>query len=668
MPFFNLMDVNKMIQELRILDNHNVTLFDKGAHYVIPLYQRAYAWEDKEIVQLIDDINGTTDDDYIDTTRDYYIGSLIVAKIKGQEERYEVVDGQQRLTTLYLLLHYLVSCGGLEGEVGKTLSFDCRPNSNYTLTHIQGLLLDRNSLADNEDRLEQSIMNGLKVIQQKFVPKAKQGKRGKVGDTIDVNTFVDRLKRVILYRIEVPEHTDLNRYFEIMNTRGEQLEQHDILKARLMDYLSNRREQEFFARVWNACSDMTGYVQMHFAKDEREKIFGAEWGDKPSRDWSRYADCLKMMGQRTDEEVTIEDVIMPEFRVEETDRRLEEDKAKTRFESIIGFPHFLLHVLRVFLSVEGVSMDEEKELGSQLDDKRLLEDFDRTIEYGQIGATPIKDEKAEFARKFILILLQARFLFDRFIIKREIKGDNQEGHWSLKELCVQAEKSPKKAFYRNTASSNVNEENEESKEVKTNRQECLMIQSALRVSYTSPKVMHWITRLLVRLFISEVSLSQLTKVAERIAAEAVKTGFLGADEYKFGVQTPHVVFNYLDYLLWKEGKETYEDFVFEFRNSVEHWYPQHPSEGILETWDGRDTFGNLCIISRSVNSKFSNLPPKSKMNTFERMVQKGSLKLRIMGNIMKEVPLDQDWAEQACQKHEEEMLELLKKRTKELLG
>ena len=52
-----------MIQELRILeilDNDNVTLFDKGAHYVIPLYQRAYAWEDKEIVQLIDDINDTT--------------------------------------------------------------------------------------------------------------------------------------------------------------------------------------------------------------------------------------------------------------------------------------------------------------------------------------------------------------------------------------------------------------------------------------------------------------------------------------------------------------------------------------------------------------------------------------------------------------------------------
>ena len=357
MPFFNLMDINKMIQELRILDNdnhnHNVTLFDKGAHYVIPLYQRAYAWEDKEIVQLIDDIN--------DSTGDYYIGSLIVAKIKGQEEQYEVVDGQQRLTTLYLLLHYLASRGDWSGEVGKTLSFSCRPNSNYTLTHIQGLLLDRNSLADNEDRLEQSIMNGLKVIQQKFVPKAKQGKRGKVGDAIDVDTFIGRLKKVILYRIEVPEHTDLNRYFEIMNTRGEQLEQHDILKARLMGDLNAGPEQEFFARVWDACSDMTGYVQMHFAKEEREKIFGERWCDKPSRDWSRYVDSPKggqvADGEATkgeDEAVSIEEITKSLSREKKGDDA-DDDKASIRFESIIGFPHFLLHVLRVLIKVEDVS-------------------------------------------------------------------------------------------------------------------------------------------------------------------------------------------------------------------------------------------------------------------------------------------------------------------------
>ena len=625
-----------MIQELRILDEE--TLFDTEAHYVIPRYQRAYAWEDREIVQLIDDIN--------DSTGDYYIGSLVVAKVKGKVETYEVVDGQQRLTTLYLLLHYLVSCGRLEGEVGKTLSFDCRPNSNYTLTHIQGLLLDRNSLADNEDRLEQSIMNGLKVIDQKFT----------TGDAIDVAAFIERLNSVILYRIEVPEHTDLNRYFEIMNTRGEQLEQHDILKARLMEYL-NRREQEFFARVWDACSDMTGYVQMHFAKEEREKIFGSEWNNKPSDDWNDYKVCLAME-QGEDHKVSIKSILKPSFSVEVADGMLEDDKTPIRFDSIIGFPHFLLHVLRVFLRVESASIDEEKELGSLLDDKHLLKDFNEVIAYGRMGGKRIKDNKRGFARRFILFLLRSRFLFDKFIIKREYAGDDQEGTWSLKELCTSGAWSAKKPYYANTR---LRYENEWEKTYAPRNKECLMIQSALRVSYTSPKVMHWITRLLEWLFDEETVLPKLTDEAERIAAEAVQEGFLDEGDHELGVQTPHIVFNYLDYLLWKEDKgqdKKYTDFVFEFRNSVEHWYPQHPSEGTFEAWDGIDTFGNLCIISRSVNSKFSNLSPESKMKSYKKMVQKGSLKLRIMGDII-ERGTSETWRLSECAKHEEEMISLL---------
>ena len=632
-----------MIQELRILDKDNVTLFDKGAHYVIPLYQRAYAWEDKEIVQLIDDIN--------DSTGDYYIGSLVVAKVKDKVETYEVVDGQQRLTTLYLLLHYLKS---QVGAVGKTLSFDCRPDSNYTLTHIEALLSDEKRLADDEDRIEQSIRNGLKVIRQKF----------ETGDGIQKDDFLKRLRRVILYRIEVPEHTDLNRYFEIMNTRGEQLEQHDILKAQLMDYLSKPKEQEFFSRVWSACSDMTGYVQMHLAKEEREKIFGSGWNDEPSEDWDDYEECLDME-QGGDHKVLIKSIIKPSFEVDVSDGKLEDDKTKIRFESIIGFPYFLLHVLRVFLSVESISMDEEKELGSLLDDKRLLNDFNEVISHGRMGGKRIKDSRGEFARRFILFLLHSRFLFDQFIIKREYAGDDQEGVWSLKELCTSGAGYKKKAYYANTR---LRYENEWEKTYAPRNKECLMIQSALRVSYTSPKVMHWITRLLEWLFDEETVLPKLTDEAERIAAEAVQEGFLDEGDHKLGVQTPHIAFNYLDYLLWKEGKEKYKDFVFEFRNSVEHWYPQHPPKDTIEIWDRVDTFGNLCIISRSVNSKFSNLPPESKMQTFERMVQRSSLKLRIMGNIIKKGGGNQDWVKHACQEHEEEMLELLKKRTEELLG
>lgn len=623
-----------MIQELRILDDE--TLFDKEVHYVIPRYQRAYAWEDKEIVQLIDDIN--------DSTGDYYIGSLVVAKVKDKEEIYEVVDGQQRLTTLYLLLHYLVSRGDLEGEVGKTLSFDCRPNSNYTLTHIQDLLSKEKPFADEEDRLEQSILNGLKAIDQKFT----------TGDAIDVDAFIERLMSVILYRIEVPEHTDLNRYFEIMNTRGEQLEQHDILKAQLMRYLSNRREQEFFSRVWNACSDMTGYVQMHLAKEEREKIFGSGWNDEPSEDWDDYEGCLDME-QGGDHKVLIKSIIKPSFEVEVSDGKLEDDKTKIRFESIIGFPHFLLHVLRVFLSIESISMDEEKVLGSLLDDKCLLNDFNEVISYGRMEGKRIKDNKGEFARRFIVFLLRSRFLFDQFIIKRESIGDDQDGRWSLKELRTSGAGSAKKPYYADTS---LRYKSEWEKTYAPRNKECLMIQSALRVSYTSPKVMHWITRLLEWLFDEETVLPKLTDEAERIAAEAVQEGFLDEGDHELGVQTPHVVFNYLDYLLWKEGKEKYKDFVFEFRNSVEHWYPQHPSEGTFEAWDGIDTFGNLCIISRSVNSKFSNLSPESKMKSYKKMVQKGSLKLRIMGDII-EGGSSEKWRQSACAEHEKEMISLL---------
>jgi len=329
-----------------------------------------------------------------------------------------------------------------------------------------------------------------------------------------------------------------------MNTRGEQLEQHDILKAKLMEYLSNRCErceQEFFARVWNACSDMTGYVQMHFAKEEREKIFGGGWNEEPSDDWDDYEECLAME-QGGDKKVSIKSILKPSFSVEVADGMLEDDKTPIRFDSIIGFPHFLLHVLRVFLRVESASIDEEKELGSLLDDKRLLKDFNEVIAYGRMGGKRIKDNKGEFARRFIVFLLRSRFLFDQFIIKRESIGDDQDGRWSLKELRTSGAGSAKKPYYADTS---LRYKSEWEKTYAPRNKECLMIQSALRVSYTSPKVMHWITELLVWLFNNnETERYKLTDEAERIAAEAVMENFLDLGNYELGVQTPHVVFLY----------------------------------------------------------------------------------------------------------------------------
>ena len=400
---------------------------------------------------------------------------------------------------------------------------------------------------------------------------------------------------------------------------------------------------------------MTGYVQMRFSVEDREKLFVEQWSSLSSENALRELCKGKRRSEGKSDGLDISKIIDPKSEVDDVDGALEERDAEVRFESIIDFPYFLLHVLRVFCRAKRLSMDGAEELGSLLDDKLLLKDFDKVIASCEKRGDK-RDVKRWFARTFIQFLLRSRFLFDKFIIKRENTEDDQDGRWSLKELRTSGAGSAKKPYYADTS---LRYKSEWEKTYAPRNKECLMIQSALRVSYTSPKVMHWITELLVWLFNNnETERYKLTDEAERIAAEAVMENFLDLGNYELGVQTPHVVFNYLDYLLWKEDKEKYKDFVFEFRNSVEHWYPQHPSEGTFEAWDGIDTFGNLCIISRSVNSKFSNLSPESKMKSYKKMVQKGSLKLRIMGDII-ERGTSETWRLSECAKHEEEMISLL---------
>ncbi len=131
-----------------------------------------------------------------------------------------------------------------------------------------------------------------------------------------------------------------------------------------------------------------------------------------------------------------------------------------------------------------------------------------------------------------------------------------------------------------------------------------------------------------------------------------------------GVNTPHIVFNYLDFLLWNMNRTDYDGFVFEFRNSVEHWYPRNPSEGTFEPWkDGVDQFGNLCIIQRNVNSKFSNMSPEAKKSTFADMISKGSLTLRIMSRLTEKNGIKSAslyWKETMYRQHEDEMIRILR--------
>lgn len=605
---------------LSIIDSEDKTIFEDD-NYIIPLYQRAFAWSDKEITQLIDDI-------YDFEADKYYIGSLIINI--NSNGLYEVIDGQQRLTALFLLLNYL----GYRWKEDR-LRYECREKSNYTLNFLNSLLPNegyKNKLVD-EDKIEQALIKGWDIIDQKFR-----------ADKIDTEKFKEKLKNVKLFRIEVPPHTDLNRYFEIMNVRGEQLEQHDILKAKLMKPLE-ANEQTAFSIVWNACRDMNGYVQMHFNKQQRELLFGGDW------DWLNIDNIFSLTAD--DGSVHPQTAIKIIENKEPIQVWDGDDEAgnRIRFESIIDFPFFLLHVLKVFVATE--FNEYFSAIPELLDDKKLLKTFTNIID-------KLKSNK-EFSLRFIKYLLKCRFLFDKYIIKREYKNEDTTGSWSLKELKVSGARSKKKPYYRDTYFGELNEwKTTYSPRTVTN----LMLQSCLRVSYTSPKIMHWITELLKWLNVDDnlKKLSQFENQIEIIAQEPV-IKFITDKDYMQGVNTPHIVLNYLDYLLWTKRSDdeykglNFDEFSFEFRNSVEHWYPQHPSSQSFDSWADVDKFGNLCIIQRNVNSKFSNLSPTSKKGTYHQMIEKGSLKMRVMSALTKD---DTAWKETICDDHEGKMLKLLK--------
>lgn len=623
------MKTNK-ITELHIIDADS-SIF-KSVRYCIPLYQRDYAWEEKQIVQLIEDI------DDVKLGDNYYIGSLIVANHEGV---YEVVDGQQRLTTLFLLLSYL----GINTGKEEALSFSCRDKSNYTLRHIRNILADERDKYD-VDQLQQNIICGLNIIKESIEKFTDEHK----------SLFMKKLENVVLYRIEVPDHTDLNHYFEIMNTRGEQLEQSDVLKARLMSELQgNKSEQEVFAEIWDACRDMSGYVQMHFTPAMRGQLFTAEWGRIPSR---KLVDYRKLPVSSVSESgAYISDIISSNYTVKTEDGYLEDD-TRVRFESVIDFPYFLLHVLKVYLALhpEIKHSNGDALVYELLDDKKLTSSFERVLNCGVVNGRPI--DRARFSREFMICLLRTRYLFDKYIIKREYANESSDGEWSLKSLHVSGQQSNKRAYYANTRFAAYKQWESTNRWRHTHN---LMLQSALRVSYTSPKVMHWITKLLIWLSYNadglDTKIPNYTDEINEIAKCPVRE-FLKNQDFSLGVNTPHVVLNYLDFLLWKKDQAV--DFTFEFRNSVEHWYPRNPSEGTFERWDDNvDRLGNLCLIQRNVNSRFSNMSPEAKKSTFKEMIAKGSLKLRIMSELTKGNNASQEWKDTIVAEHEKDMLDML---------
>lgn len=570
--------------------------------YEVPIYQRNYAWEADQIEQLIEDIKSSRDD--------YFLGNLIVNQ--KDNSVYEVIDGQQRLTTLYLLERYL----GIPFDK-DALRFEAREKSNRTLSVLPDIHQLTNELQSTE------IKSGFKIIDDYFE---------KMGLKNNQESFVKRLNKVNLIRVQVPAKIDLNHYFEIMNTRGEQLELHEIAKANILSKIESKEDKLIANDIWEYCSNMDIYIQMNYPKEKREKIFNSDWSDLSAK--TVNFDALKSYYHDTVEEeenLSLRDILQGKGRSRVSNKTVVESENK-RFESIISFPNFLLQVNKALTQL---NIDDD----SSLDDKNFLENLKKNW----------YDE--ESAKYFIFMMLKARVVFDKFILKREYASDYKEtGKWSLQELKKRAEGEG--ATYVSTFG---NDGDKRNKQVRT-------LQSALRITYTAPKTMHWISLVLSN-YLNDAGADILELLEEYGQSKVDASGY----ELNTGFGFERIVFSYLDYLLYRDGysyneKEVVtplaDDWHFQFRSSIEHFYPQHPTE--LKVWNDEDLncFGNLALITVSGNSTFNNAMPVGKATTNPGIIEQ-SLKLKIMAEMMRQN--DNNWNQELAHKHQNEMFKVLEK-------
>jgi hypothetical protein len=625
---------------------------DVDVKYTIPIYQRNYAWGAEQIEQLISDVR----DAMSDGDDNYFLGNLIVTERDFKAIDYEVIDGQQRLTTLYLLLTYLRNSGQPVPERHRDrLRYQSRTRSTDALRRISSNLPRHSGRGTGTVHDEdQAIHQGFNIISQFMDQEFQDDEKGRFADYL--------LNRVTVVRAVLPKRTDLNRYFEIMNTRGQQLQQVDIVKARLMSLLDSRAERACFAWIWEACADMDSYVQMSLTRGDikaRQTLFTDDWA------WLRVSSFDELLAahkcvNQTNFASTLE--FTDALTLDDALRKyatagvgsLSEDPENVRFRSTIEFPAFLLHALKVWRG------DHSADEGG-LDDKKLIERFATQFDPRTTEESTLRGNVGEF----LALLLRCRNYFDAYVLKRQFTATSvDEGDWSLQRL-VKGRSLPGRTTasprYINTAMMAAVEA-EDDGEVDRATNDLLLIESMLRVTYTSPRTMHWITLVLraVSTHGPENCVAPLRDSLRSYAREQVRRQLTENGEPARGFDIGRIVFTYVDYLLASDAPNG--DFRFAFRNSIEHFYPQEPDRelqsayGALEDTLDRDLFGNLALVTVRDNSKFTNLPPFMKAQSLAIVAQ--SPKLGRMGAIAQADKCA--WNSPAIKAHHTAMVDLLR--------
>ena len=601
--------------------------------YAIPLYQRNFAWTYDEIEQLLNDVA----DAFQEKRDNYYIGTLVVNE---ENDLFKIIDGQQRTTALNLIALALKHEFGFDRLKAVNLTFPARRKSNE---NIQKLFINEKISEDDENELTRGYRH------------AKDALKKVLGERqLEPQPFVDYLfNKVIIFRSILPKDLDLNLYFERFNSRGEQLEAHEILKAQMMAKFGIDQEMaQKFARIWDACAEFDKPVASQFKMrrkradnfQERERIFG--WHFSNYSFHNIYDDIDFYQNERR----KLSDILG----IKVNEKITESEKDFGDYTQVIDFPTFLLHVLAIW---EGKDTSEV-----QLDDKKLLTLFD------------IKNKNETWVIEFSEFLLRMKHIFDNFIVRNSNmdSSSRNKDEWFLqkgtyyeyqpngkaKEYYIVEERFTKNTFSDSEMNKNI-----------------ILLQSMFAVTFTANRDSRWLYESLRFLFnhieeLDQPEFGSYFKDFLEIMAVRYAEGRLFTEEdmlKKYG-DIPVYAFNFVDYILWKNREELgrkykgvkFDHFKFAYRRSIEHWFPQHPnSDEKIEKMDDQflHSFGNLCIITDSQNSKFGNLVPSAKYKQWEGIFDRQSLKLQIMANITEKTK----WESYQIKGLEKEILPMVKR-------
>ena len=679
------------LKELSINDVFNGS---ENVNYEIPIYQRNYAWEKDEIAALVRDVW-----DACEKKKDaYYIGTLVTYD-KG-DNVFEVIDGQQRLTTLFLLLKVL------KVKSGSKLTYRARTRSIKALDLVE----KEGDISSNE--LDQGITAGYKYIDQA------------IKETVSVDKmkeFLDfLLDKVHIIHYNVPRDVDLNHYFEVMNSRGEQLEKHEIVKAKLMNVLHNENEKAKFAAIWDACSEMNTYIQ---TKTGVQAYFGNDLKDFKYCDMS--FDELTSDGNSTSTTFKLIDLINSSENLSRKKTDDNDDSKNSIFQPIIDFPNFLLIVLKITrMGINGFNPND-----FILDDKELINEFNKVLD----DKNAKEEDKQSFAKIFCFNLLKGKYLLDNYVVHHTDEEDKYDNNpWQLRYWGKEGGKGCAKNLY----------DRDEKLDNLKSQDKMVQLLSMFEVSFTARQRKNYLFYVLYHLFenrdletycrfledLSKKYFCDIYMVKDSLnEINTPKPGSFDQTIIKGGridleISNPNVtsdnfniiygngnektsgiplfVFNYLDYQIWKKyaenlageklkeesdgrkeffsklgcsdfGLDIFNRFYFSrTRRSLEHYYPQANINNDI-TEDNINCFGNFAMIGSDANSSGSNWTPKTKLLHYLdsskkiRQVGVASLKFRIMMQMCSDNDesnsreYGQEWIFEDIKKHQNLMLNIL---------